>query len=556
MKKALMLLLALLLLVSLVGCGLAEDASSGSTGADISDENTPEATQYNETPSEMQVEETPAETPLEAVSPAAAEATPQLLSLTVNSQRQDAWDGDVHLCYAGFDSIFLDEKYDDSASENSDNFYELSAALEQMNEAHAQAAEEAMPVLQSAASEAYADTEDFYIFYIETDLMVTRADSRVLSLLRCSASYEGGAHENYLYNGVTFDSDSGNILTLPDVLSDTAALPELLAGLLTEKYADTRFVDLRDTFESYVAEDDFSWTLSYQGITFYFSPYELASFADGLLTVTIRFDDMPDLFKQEYTAVPLSYAVPLRLDTAWPSSFSEVYDLDGDGKADELYINAQLDEYDFYDCLSITHNGSTLSEDCYAYELCPYLVHTANGKSFLYVESLADNDYATVGIYDLNGEAPVLVGTVESTGFHNSWSGKNGVLTNLLTNPDLFKLDTRITLLGTMTGVRTYCVDDGNGMPLPTSTYYNIDGYITVINKVPLELNLPEEEGKTETFPAGTVFACFQTDNATYMDVKLEDGRICRVAVETNDGETTIGGMDMYDVFDGILFVG
>ena len=64
------------------------------------------------------------------------------------------------------------------------------------------------------------------------------------------------------------------------------------------------------------------------------------------------------------------------------------------------------------------------------------------------------------------------------------------------------------------------------------------------------------EAEETEEVPAGTEFHFLRTDNESYVDMKMDDGRDCRVHVEFDGWERTVNGISEYDAFDGILYAG
>ena len=47
-----------------------------------------------------------------------------------------------------------------------------------------------------------------------------------------------------------------------------------------------------------------------------------------------------------------------------------------------------------------------------------------------------------------------------------------------------------------------------------------------------------------------------RTDGETYTDMRMDDGRECRVEVEYNGWGRMVNGISEYDAFDGILYAG
>ena len=158
--------------------------------------------------------------------------------------------------------------------------------------------------------------------------------------------------------------------------------------------------------------DHISWTLDYNGITFYFNPYDIAPYASGMQVATIPFSAYPELVKEEYRQVPESYGMELSFEK--PCYF----DVDNDGALDEIVISATESETGVYESQSIAVNGIWFQdENVEAFSIDPVLVHTADGRNYIYIEDQGYSDYRMNHIYDVNGESPKKIGTVDG-GLH------------------------------------------------------------------------------------------------------------------------------------------
>jgi len=71
-------------------------------------------------------------------------------------------------------------------------------------------------------------TTDYYRYSIYESLRAARIDRRVVSLVEQNSEYTGGAHGNYGSSGVNFDAETGELLTLSDLLTDEEGFQELL----------------------------------------------------------------------------------------------------------------------------------------------------------------------------------------------------------------------------------------------------------------------------------------------------------------------------------------
>ena len=152
------------------------------------------------------------------------------------------------------------------------------------------------------------DEADYYHFcnYYDSQLSLVRADEQAVSLQKLVMIYLGGAHNDYGLISYNIDSKTGKAIALKQVASDYKALAEPLIAHLPRQYPDASFFDYQQTINSLFAKADDNeqgaeslehhWSLTPKGIQFHFDPYELACFADGLLTLDIDFAKNPQLF--------------------------------------------------------------------------------------------------------------------------------------------------------------------------------------------------------------------------------------------------------------------
>ena len=216
------------------------------------------------------------------------------------------------------------------------------------------------------------------------DIQVRRADSVVLSLLSDSYSDYGWIEAFRGMQGTNYDARTGLELALNDVVDVGNDLANAVADELNRHQWAGDF-DYRDAVQAYFANmpyDGFSWTLDYNGVTFYFGDGELAEPGNGRQTATVSFTEYPELFEEKYMAVPAAYMVELSLDSSYFT------DLDGDGDLEELNVTGYFDsDMGMYTKLGVytDTNGSYQYEACAASGLIPYCVKTAEGKHYLYL---------------------------------------------------------------------------------------------------------------------------------------------------------------------------
>jgi len=525
MKRLLVLLLMVVLLLSMAAC----DREFPLPGKPA-----PEATNPTEKAPEVP----------QTVPP---EPEAELLDVQVGYQYLNEWNNDyIQLAYVDWQCMRL-------ADTSAARYPKLAAALNRWNMDQRDYAEDVLSALLPDAQDAAADMGMDFNGYMEAwKCFVQRADSHILSVRQ---EYEGYAGMRPYYGTacLNLDPKTGEPLQIDDVLTDVRQLPRLLEDALREKYvelpADT-FDGMAEYLESY-SVGAYTWTLGYQGVTFYFGVSELAASAVGELTATLWFDKYPDLFVSEYTQVPEGgYAVALS-----KTGSNEADLTPGDGHADRIYVDALE-----YEWLKVGRNDQDIwNEEYYGYDFDAYLVTPDNRNFYLYIQTSGANDYQTLYVYDLTEEVPAYVAEFPGDGFVGDWDDSYEFGTyfmNVFNDPSEFVVGTRIDLLGTMTGERVCRVSPASGAPFPQTEYFTLpEDRPPLISKVDLEVQILPEQ-KTETLPAGTRFRFLRTNGETYVDMLLDDGRECRVLTDRQGWMVLVNGIPEEDCFEGVMYAG
>lgn len=118
-------------------------------------------------------------------------------------------------------------------------------------------------------------------------------DDHYLSFCQQEYDYEGGAHGMPIRIGYTFDLETGERLTLADVIGDSEEkLKEIAVAYFVEMLNEEFDEGYGESCEEYIRESmDFgaAFYLTEEGIVLYYTPYELASYADGFQEVVIPY---------------------------------------------------------------------------------------------------------------------------------------------------------------------------------------------------------------------------------------------------------------------------
>lgn len=218
----------------------------------------------------------------------------------------------------------------------------------------------------SIAQADYADSEQWIPYFYRVIYNPTRIDHGVMSLFGMQNSYNGGMHGNISCIAVNYDMTTGDVLTLGSIMHENAQKEdfiEIVSEQLKEM-ADEYY--LYDDFEASVHQrlggdenlyEDFFFTTT--GLNFFFSPYEIAPYASGIITVEIPYSDLPGLiydgyFPPERQAVDGSVKTGLFSQTDMeqfnnmaeiilPDS-EELYVIYPDGPVDDLTVTVRTDQ--------------------------------------------------------------------------------------------------------------------------------------------------------------------------------------------------------------------
>ena len=402
----------------------------------------------------------------------------------------------------------------------------------------------------------YADEMDVSC-YDSMRYYVQRADNHIISM-RCNQSVSTGSiHPMNVVSCFNFSTETGKVLSLSDVVTDLGRIRETVKRELAEKYEECLFEEWETLYRE-IETDDLAWTLDYDGITFYFSQYELSYYAAGVLTVEVDFSDEPALFRSVYTAAP-------EQGSASAVTFHSYTELEGaDGKTDTLWVGQYKEDTDDYHLrLEVEKNGeSILGYEVYAYEYRAYLV-TVEDKYYLFVEATNDNDYQILYIFDLSEEFITDPIVQMNAGFARVGLNAEGDVyaygygEEIFNNPAEIRLSSRIDVFRTMKGTRSYSFDAKSGRLVPQTDFYTLNESMTpLISKIPLEVTMVEDNTKA-TVPAGTEFTFLRSDGDIYAEFRLPDGRECRVTRDTGDAwPYTVNGVTEEECFDGIGYAG
>lgn len=289
------------------------------------------------------------------------------------------------------------------------------------------------------------EAEDFNTQVSLLDLQVRRADSVVLSFLADSYADYGFIEDFRGLWGSNYDVQTGEVLTLSDVILDMEPIPSIVLKELNSHLWAGDFYS-EDVVEEYfrnVTSDGISWTLDYDGVTFYFTAGDLAEPGNGSMTAKVSFAEYPELFNKKYMDVPESYMVRMPLDLSYYA------DLDGNGDLETLQCSGYYDKAGrFYTDFGIYTDldGYYHYEEVFAYGFQPYYVKMADDNQYIYLfceESEYENRQMRLIVYDVKngkltkvGESNVAPAYIAADTFLLPLDPENMILDNFDSNEE------------------------------------------------------------------------------------------------------------------------
>ncbi len=460
----------------------------------------------------------------------------------------NAWDDNGDYIFSGkFDRISVE----------TEGYTELKAALERINESNEKELMKAKDDSLQYRKENGISSE--VLFTTDYTTAIQRADAKILSMITTEYSYFGGAHPSTVSVSCNLNPENGQELQLWDIAEDYEALKEYVLLELQDinGSGDTKdgyYTDYADTVKAIFNPTDAScgnpvFSIDTYGIMLRFDEYVIGPYARGNTVLTIGFDEIPGVIKEEYIWKEDGFARPM-----------SVYDsitLDVDG--DEIKETISISQYNAGDLYGYSYSYKVFCDNTYIAQesegniTAVYLVGLKNGTCYLYVETGGANDYRCLDIIDLSSGTPVLKGNAEA-----SFYGR------FMQNPERFALAQRIYVLGTYSGSREYFTGE-DGMPVSYTDRYEVewseDWGIELKTIVDLEAKVYDtpddrEHFRNITLPAGTSCHVSATDDVSWVELTLKDGSTCVLEYEKPDWEIIIQGKSEYDCFEMLPYAG
>ena len=468
------------------------------------------------------------------------------LSFFMDTQRLDMSLGGREICSVDYPMLKL-------SAEDAEKYPTLKRAVDSVNNSFIQNGQSVFDTLTASAEESYfSDAESFVPFRRSTSLALPRADSKVVSILYSSKVFTGGEREDITYSCLNCDSVTGRELDIRAVVNDMKTFRSVIETSLSLNYPEVEFTDLTGSLNRYLEDPKaFVWTLDYQGITVYFSPYELASPDAGLITVSLRFDSYPELLDQSYAEVPPSYVSPV-IDG---KCFN--FDLDLNGSSDQIEITDRYDEkLGYSDLLTININGNITTTKTGLKSYDCYIVHAGLNRNYLFINGENLNEYGYINVFRIDRTGASFVGGLYDTSLHAAAFSGYCEGRSILTDPENFVMGSLCKLLCPQVGIKTYSIGV-DGMPISLDSSFLLSSSRTLTSKNELStVSIDPYTGSgaqsAVKIPAKTQFYFWRTDGTSFMDMKTSVGTCCRLFITTRNKTQYVNGVNAEDFFDGL----
>ena len=203
-------------------------------------------------------------------------------------------------------TVLLETEFDKPTVEDPDHEAvrkAIQADLDEIVASFQKGSDEIYDLAQSDYQSGGADSVNPHFPYFHNlKVAPAREDSAIFSLIFDEGSYQGGAHGSDYRYGRSYDAATGRVLKLSDLGNQVPATvkPIILNMVKTLHEKEQLFFDdLGEQDLQYAVADD-QFYFSKDGLVFLSGEYALQSYAEGIVSFTISYDELAGKLKDEY----------------------------------------------------------------------------------------------------------------------------------------------------------------------------------------------------------------------------------------------------------------
>ena len=574
-RRSLCVLFVMAMLLGVTACGTVKNEEKPQETEHVKQEAdlAPGSEEQAKMEESSEAEERPESEETQTVVPEEQRALLNVVKTSIGCQYSESVNDEWHSVEAAKEFFLLEE-------ESAKYYPDLAKSLEDLKNQNDRIVETTMDSLMENFTEVVvnggigANLED------KTTCSVLRADGSYFSFMEQNESYYGGAHGGYMITGMAFDVNTGERVSLSDIVKDADRLKEIVAKQLDEVYGDIFYEDVYQMIDAYDL-DGFTWSMDASGITLYFNQYELAPYVEGMQTIELTSEDYPELLEQSCFEPQEQYVLELCANEEY------AVDVDNDGVKEKITVERSVDEYDYY-TTNILLDGQTVKSDVEDFDADFYLVKCKDA-GYLYVFHRVENDYSILEVFDLatgslvpwdDGNSNLFL---PSTYAGHEEDGRYYYETNspVFLNPELIYLSSRLDTLSTYSGTKKYHVGE-SGLPVSDDEAYTVDAGFLLKAKADVPCKIMQEDGtvtdENGVIPAGTFFKIVSAtkdevwgveaidyvpeseeyDLNYFMvneDTTYDTDTFYYIQIDREYGDT-IDGRDIWELLDGLMYAG
>ena len=326
---------------------------------------------------------------------------------------------DMLIASATYETVRLSE-------EAKEAYPALNEAMEALSAVMSEQSESSYSEIKEAAASSWADhkgsSEDFSAGDMTVEIEPVRCDGDVLSFFEMSnVYYPDSAHGLTGYAGYNYDTATGAPITLTDVVTDLSALLPAVADNLIALGDGMPVTDVESELKESFGEngENLDWVLDRDALVLRFAPYEIASYARGVVEARIPYAKYPDLFTGKYRRYDGAFAK--RMNPNVPVSL----DLNGDGETETVFVTGSYGMDGSmglsYSELEVTVGNMGCATQADFFSWSSVLAHTEDGRNIIIVETVAESDYPTLYVFKEGKSGPSLVGKMEGMTFASQY---------------------------------------------------------------------------------------------------------------------------------------
>jgi len=198
----------------------------------------------------------------------------------------------------------------DDAKKEYIDFYNRLLLKELMNDTTANTIEESIEASITAYGSEYKNelkeepdtaVESWMNYASINEMNVVMNDNDWIVIRSSAYFYKGGAHGNYGVSYINIDMRNKKVWTMEDILTvDTLQLQTLLEAEARNQYNMSPTAKLEENYLTDEILPNGNVYITHTGITFVYNPYEIASYAQGIISLFIPYDKLKPLLQPAF----------------------------------------------------------------------------------------------------------------------------------------------------------------------------------------------------------------------------------------------------------------